>query len=140
VIEVLEGITAKYNGSTLAALTPSGMHSFIFIAEEGEEIDDYVVIYMDKTPIDNMFDRGGVDGKFIIEGVSSYDKGQKPINDIKNAIIALYDDKEITVEGYRLTHVTATHKQQVLDDSDLDNLLWRYPVAFEIKLTKETEA
>lgn len=134
--EVFEGIVNLYKGSPLAALTPGGIHTYLVDEEESKK-GDYVVIYMEKSPLDPAFDRQGVGGKFIIEGVSDYEKGQKPINDIKDAIIALYDEGEIVVTGYQLTHMKATHLQQVLDDQDLDNLLWRYPVQFEISLTED---
>lgn len=135
--EVFEGIVEFYNGSALEALTPGGIHTYL-VDEEKASKGDYVVIYMEKSPLEPTFNRQGITGKFIIEGVSDYSKGQKPINDIKDAILALYDAGEIVVSGYNLTHIKATHLQQVLDDQDLDNLLWRYPVQFEISLTEAT--
>ncbi len=135
-IEVFNALKTLYSGSDLEALTPYGMFSYIVPAPpEGEEAGDYVVMYMEKSPITNTFNRRAVDVVVIVEGASDYGSGQKPINDIKDAILDLYDSQNIVVAGYDLTHITATHMQQVLDDSDLDNLLWRYPVALEIKLT-----
>lgn len=134
-IEVFEGLTEKYKGSALASLTPGGMHTYIVDEDEAKK-GDYLVTYMDKSPLDPTFSRQGVAGKFIIEGVSPYKLGQGPINDIKKEIIKLYDNQDLVVAGYNVTHVKATHKQQILDDMDLDNLLWRYPVAFEILLTE----
>jgi hypothetical protein len=133
--EVFEGIFNKYKGSALENLTPGGMHTYL-VDEEDAEKGAYVIIYMDKSPLEPVFNRQGVSGRFIIEGVSKFKDGQAPINDIKNSIIELYDTDDITVSGYKLTHMKATHLQQVLDDEDLDDLLWRYPVAFEIKLTE----
>ena len=136
-IEVFNALKTLYSGSDLEALTPYGMYAYLVpMPENSGEVDDYVVMYMEKSPVGNTFNRREVKVIVILEGASRYEKGQKPINDIKDALISLYDNQDIVVEGYELTHVTATHMQQVLDDSDIDQLLWRYPVAFEINLTK----
>lgn len=137
-IEVFNALKTLYSGSDLDALTPHGMFSYIVPPpEEGVDPGDYVVMYMDKSPILNTFNMRTIDVMIIVEGASRYEKGQKPINDIKEATLGLYDNtQELVVTGYEVIQVTATHLQQVLDDTDIDNLVWRYPVAFGIKLTK----
>lgn len=131
---VSDGIVALYKGSALEQLTPGGIHSYISDSGDGS---DHVVIYMNPSKNDPVFGRGGIVAKFVIEGVSRFSNGQQPINDIHDSIIALYDgDDTIEVDGYSVVDMMWEKKQQMLDDTDINNLLWRYPVEFEIKLNR----
>lgn len=135
--EVFRGIVEKYEGSLLESLTPGGIHSYI--DPEGNS-GNYIVMSMLPSKIEWAANRNQIDVNIELDAACDLEKGQDEINGIKDAIINLYDGLDhggLEITGYDLVHMKATSLMQYIDDTDAENLLWRYYVRFEVKINKQ---
>lgn len=135
--EVFTAIFNKYTGSVLESLTPGGLVSYID-PESNEE--NYIVMSMLPSKIEWATNRNQFDVKIELDAACKLDKGQDEINSIKDSIISLYDGLQpggLEITGYDLVHMKAVELMQYIDDEDVENLLWRYYVRFEVKINKQ---